>query len=456
MLSIDTFPANLRRTFATHHKDRIRMKRLLRLALLVLLASGCALHGGRPGIVREVGRPGESYPELTGDGAWSWFGDPRAVTFEGKRLRTYVGWVDSDGDIEVAAYDHKTGKVETTTLHDKLQCDDHASPAILIRPDGRILVFYSAHRGRWMMCRASARSEDISEWRKETAPGPHASDVRGYTYPNAAELAGEGGRLYLFWRGPSYRPGFTVSDDGGRTWSAETILVDNGDQRPYAKYESDGVATIHIAFTDANPEEGPSTGVYYACYRDGALWRADGSRIKDTTDLPLLPSEADRVYDPASLGAAAWIWDIAIDRSGNPVIVYAVFKTLTDHRYRYARWNGTTWEDHEVTPAGSWFPKGAESFKQFSPYYSGGIALDHQDPSVVYLSRPTNGVFEIERWATTDVGATWETEAVTAGSARDNVRPCVPRGRAAGGPELLWMNGTYVSYVDFWTSLRMR
>src|SRR5680860_677928 len=41
-----------------------------------------------------------------GDGGWSWFQDPRAVTYTGDQTRTYVGWVTPAGDVTVGSYDH--------------------------------------------------------------------------------------------------------------------------------------------------------------------------------------------------------------------------------------------------------------------------------------------------------------------------------------------------------------
>src|SRR5688500_591507 len=48
--------------------------------------------------------------ELSPTGAWCWFGDPRAVYHVGAHRRTYVGWVNGGGDIQVASYDHDTGQ----------------------------------------------------------------------------------------------------------------------------------------------------------------------------------------------------------------------------------------------------------------------------------------------------------------------------------------------------------
>ena len=89
----------------------------------------------------------------------------------------------------------------------------------------------------------------------------------------------------------------------------------------------------------------------------------------------------------------------------------------------YARWTGSEWVVHELTAAG-----GSISDDGKEPFYSGGLTLDHEDPSTVYLSRPVDGNYEIETWTTADGGATWTSKPVTAQSGVKNVRPVSPRG----------------------------
>ncbi len=403
---------------------------------------------------RESGHPGGKYAEISPNGAWCWFADPRAVYHEGRYRRTYVGWVNASGDVVVAQYDHDTGEVTAVEVRDELQRDDHASPAILIRPDGRLVMFYSGHRGAWMFYRVSEHPEDVMSWGGQQIACDYTTDPLGYTYPNPVLLPGEGEGTYLFWRGRDYRPMFATTEEGV-IWSEPVALIGGG-ERPYVKTCSDGGEAIHFAFTDGHPRDEPSNSIHYMCYRNGGLFKADGSRIGDVRTLPVAPSRSDLVYDAAASGARAWVWDLALDSDGNPVIVYAVFPEETDHRYRYARWNGSVWEDHEIVAAGSWFPGAERGQEHFEPHYSGGLALDHAAPSVVYLSRPVGGVFEIERWSTPDGGVTWESEAVTSGSSSDNVRPCVPRGLPASLSCVLWMHGGYIDYTDYHTSIKIK
>jgi rhamnogalacturonyl hydrolase YesR len=425
--------------------------------ILAILLFGTSMDGmfARQGGIPEQRPAANGNQEMSADGAWCWFADPRAVYYEGRQRRTYAGWVNSYGDIQVGAYDHRTGITEISTLKAKLERDDHANPAILIRPDRRLQVFYSSHGGRTMWYRVSNKPEDISAWARETEISTNIEGSHGFTYPNPCLLAKENNRIYLFWRGGDFLPDFSTSLDGTNWTAARTFI--KGGQRPYVKYESDGQSTIHLAFTDGHPRNEEFNSIYYACYQNGALYKANGDRIKSVNELPLVPAEAERVYDARSHNARAWIWDIALDARNHPVIVYASFPDEKTHNYRYARWNGNQWDDYEITNAGPWFPKTPGGKQEPEPHYSAGIVLDHTDPSTVYLSRLVDRVFEIEKCASTDGGKTWSSNFITHGSQLDNVRPVAVRDRKPGqAPSVLWMqNSRYVHYTDYKSAIKM-
>jgi len=425
---------------------------ILALVSFSLLLAG-SFAGQRPALENKPAAA--DWQDLTPDGAWCWFADPRAVYHEGRLKRTYAGWVNSAGDIQVAAYDYRTGKIEISTLKAKLERDDHANPAILFQTDGRLRVFYAPHNGGKMAYRISVNPEDISSWAEETTLSVNVPGSYGYTYPNPYILRKEKNRMYLFWRGGNFQPDFATSPDG-KNWSEARTLIKGG-ERPYVKYESDGQDTIHFAFTDGHPRNEPFNNIYYACYRNGVLYRADGTQIKPMSKLPLLPSEADKVYDAKAHNARAWIWDIALDARKNPVIVYTSLPEENRHFYRYAHWNGKRWNDYEVAAAGPWFPKTPAGKQEPEPHYSAGIVLDHTDPSIVYLSRQVNGVFELERWVTPDGGKNWNSTPLTEKSARDNVRPVAVRNQKRGQlPSVLWMqNFQYVHYTDYRSAIKM-
>ncbi len=384
--------------------------------------------------------PPSAFPSLAQRGAWCWFGDPRAVQVGNF---TYTGWIDWNGDVVVAKYDNRSGSVQTNVVRSALEVDDHDNPSVIFRPDGRLLVFYSKHAGSPMYYRRSSAPGDITAWDAEqTVPGTTA-----VTYPNPFFLSDEGDALYLFWRNENGKPAFAISPDGGGTWGTARTLIDTGPNIPsYVKYASNGRNRIGIAFTDTHPEKSATNNVYHITYRDGAFYRADGTLAKTESELPLTPQDADLVYDATAHGATGWVWDIALDRADRPVIAYANFPSSSDHRYRYARWTGSGWLDAEIVGAGGSIDESGDD-----PFYSGGIALDPNTPSIVYLSRRVGAAFEIERWATPNGGASWSSSTVTAGSSAKNIRPFVPRGHQPGSIGLLWLYGGYTSYTQYET-----
>lgn len=406
-------------------------------------------------------QPAEAFADFTDDGGWCWFADPRAISRDG---RTYTGWVTEDGSIQAASLDHATRKVSTFTLHAKYERDDHDNPSFLVLPDGRLRAFYTRHSTvEEINTRVTTRPGDITEWEPETTIVPKDASPRnnGITYSNPFMLSQENNAIHLLWRGKSFKPTMAKSTDGGNTWSAASPVFSMPGlppgNRPYAKYASNGRDRIHMLFTNGHPRNEATNSVYYVCYRAGAFYKADGTRICGANELPITPDQADLIYDATKTGARGWIWEIAFDAKDQPVVVYTRHPSETDHRYHYARWTGREWLDTELCAAGQWFPQTPSGKSEREPHYSSGLALDPSDPAVVYLTRPVNGVRELEKWTTADGGKTWQSAAITAGSKHDNIRPYVVRNHTPDGPTVLWQNlsGRYVHYTDYRCSIKM-
>jgi hypothetical protein len=386
---------------------------------------------------------------VSSDGAWTYFTEPRAVNHDGEHRRTYVGWIDSRGQIVVASYDHRSRVRTRAVLQTGERVDDHNNPSLIVRPDGRVLVFYSTERRRNLVYRVSRRPESVRAWRRPHRVPTNVRGRHGYTYPNPVWLAEEERPLFLFWRGGSFEPTYSTSADG-TSWRRARRLVDGNGQRPYLVFDSNGHDRIDIAFSDGNPSE-LQTRIYYMRYRSRRLRRAGGSLITRMRDLPVQPSQADVVYAGRGGAPRAWAYDVGVGRDGRPVVLYATFPSASDHRYNYARWNGSRWVSHEITRAGPTIEKAKGDAN-----YAGGLVLDSRDPSVVYLSRQVGGVYQVERWRTQDGGLTWHATPVTTGS-RDNYRPVSVQGPSFGRSyDLFWMRGRYTGWLDFGTSIETR
>jgi len=405
------------------------------------------------------GQRGEDCQVIARDGAWCWFSDPRAVHYNGRAERLYAGWASSGGDVVVGSYDYRTHEEASTVICPEFQKDDHVAPSLLVLPDGRLMVFFTKHNGGFYSTR-SLVPEDISGFEKVSRID--MGEMQCYSEP--VMLSGEKNRIYVFFRGGyDWKPSFVYSDDLGRTWSPPRVMVAKpgspASNRPYTKVASDGRGRIHFAFTDGHPRDEAANSVYYMMYEHGVFYDAAGGKIGDTASLPIDQTTVPKVYDGNSgVGGRAWIWDVAAGKDGRPVLVYTTLPEESKHTYNYASWDGSKWQNHAICPGGSWFPRyeKKKEEREPEPHYSGGLCLDHADPGIVYLSRPSGDVFEIERWETRDGGSSWSHRMVTSGSDHDNVRPVAVRGCPAGkSPALLWMNAfSYRHYTDFRSTIR--
>jgi hypothetical protein len=408
-------------------------------------------------------------------GGWCWFQDERAIV-DGDKL-IFGSVASPSGDVNVTTYDLASGESVTVPLHARFQSDDHDAPAFLKLPDGRYLAAYASHGGHGgvegtdlMRWRISSHPGDATQWEPEQTLPVGAS----VSYANLYRLSAEGGRIYNFHRGVGFDPNYLVSDDDGRTFRYGGRLFDwpstagqGGSGRPYPRYASNGVDTIHVIVTEDHPRNYDNS-IYHGFIRGGQVHGSAGevlSPLSNTDQSTLKPTELTLVYrgDPDSV---AWTTEIRLDDEGHPYIAFSVQKGDAQHkddpraggedlRYFYGRFDGARWHVHEMAHAGT---------RLYSPEvdYTGLVGLHPADPDVVYLSsnaHPSTGEplispadgerhWEIFRGFTTDGGRTWEWSAVTTDSDRDNIRPMV-RGLEDGRTVVLWLAGVYRSYTSY-------
>jgi hypothetical protein len=418
------------------------MRRARLVSLAAVAAAACAVGLAQAVAADRSTAGGQRLQAATrtfGDGGWSWFADPRAVYTAGHIV---AAWVDQDRYVVVASI-RKDSVFRVRIAREHIE-DDHGNPALLVRPDGRITAYYSDHNGSSMRYRTTSHPGDIGTWGAEHSLPDNTSGSHGFTYPNPVHLAAEN-RTYLFWRGANWA--LTYARFGPDGWSHAHSMFARSGARPYTKVATNGKDEIYLAFTNGHPREVRSS-IFYATYRNGELFRADGSRIGSTHDLPLKPSQADHVYMVGKHhGVRAWIHDVAMGRDGHPVVVFATFHDNGEsHEYEYGRWNGAHWAIHKITDAG-----GPITSSHYERFYSGGVVLDHSDPNVVYASVGPRTRHEIARYVTHDHGHTWTRKWITQDSGTENVRPVVPRDLPDGKRAVLWMRGDYVFYTDFRT-----
>jgi hypothetical protein len=408
--------------------------------LIINISSlGCIEIEQQPNFVKDA-----KFPHITRDGAWCWFADQRAVQFSGKYNKTYIGWVDRKyGGIYVGAFDNSKKKIQYAYLK-TLYRDDHNNPAILVRPDKHIVIFYSAHLGKNLFYKKSKFPENINYWGKEKTI-PLDSGRHGITYPNPVQLTDENNSIYLFWRGKNHQQFFAASKNL-IIWSKPFQLV-QADTAPYFKFFSKGKGKIHITFTNNHPQLDKNNSIYYMYYQQGAFYRANGSLIRDIANLPIPKDEADLVYRPDENSGPAWIWDIVENNDNeSPVISYAVIHNASDHRYFTAEFDSDNWNHIFIDFGGGSIDPGKQD------YYSAGISMNPSNSDEVFYSKRTNKFFEIFQARKTTTSG-WEIIPLTENSERNNFRPKIPYNYDATGIKLIWMYGNYFSYADYRTGL---
>lgn len=448
-----------------------------------VVAAACAtvcLGAATPGAALAVNDVAGSLILFNDNGGWSWFEDERAIVdvAAGKILVSSVASVPPgdtptdqprNGDVEVASYDIASGAVTRFTLNagtrpsGGLPADDHNSAALWQRPDGRYVAMYSGHHtDNLSRYRISTNPGDVSSWSAEQT----FNNGINTTYSNLHYLSAENGgagRLYNFTRTVGFDPNALVSIDQGASWSYGGRLLSwtipagdpkstdaGGSGRPYLKYASNGVDEIHFITTEDHPRNYDNS-VYHGVIRNGVVYDSFGNVVDGNffDGTAASPNDFTAIFDTdsSSLGHA-WTTDLQLDSLGRPYALMTARANNTnnsDHRFLYARFDGTQWSTHEVAKAGAFLYTGEGD-------YTGLGALDPHDPNRLFISTdvdPRNGDslarYEIFQGITGDGGATWNWMAITANSTVDNLRPIVPKWDEEH-TALLWMRGNYQEY----------
>lgn len=406
---------------------------------------------------------------LSEDGGYCWFEAPRAIV-SGSQL--IVGTVASGahdgtrrGNIEAIVYDLDANTTHVSVLHERLEADDHDSPAFAVLPDGRVLSMYAKHHADSVIYRRLSAPHDARVWGPERTFVP--SPGSRVTYSNVWSLPAEKHRIYDFYRGldDSFKPSYAFSDDGGESWQSGNVFIDvpaAERHRPYFCSTSNGRDAVHFVLTEGHPRDFDNS-LYHVFYRDGALHRSDGTPVCSLARGLSSPGQATRIFAGDSENVP-WPMAIQLDAKGRPHVLYSVQvgsgglpvgQGGDDIRYRMARFDGDRWHDSQLAFAGSRLYAGEDD-------YSGLATFDPHDPCTVYLSTnvdPATGRplvsavdgrrhYELFRARSRGVEERPQFVPLTPDSCVDYLRPLMtaaPDGRKI----LIALAGNYRSYVDF-------
>ena len=415
---------------------------------------------------------------ITEKGAWCWFADPRALHYEnesGTINSTYIGYIDVNGNIKATQINHLANIKNEVLVRSYFQPDDHDNPTFLVLPDERVMIFYSRHTDEpCFYYRISQKPGDITTLGKEIK----LATADNTTYPSPFILADDPEHIYLCWRGINWHPTIarlTLPDENDKVmfdWGPYQIVSSKESGRgvrPYAKYISDGKGRIYLAYTTTHPDN-QSINYVYLNYID--IKTRELKDIKDNS-LAIIGSgalhnvDATEAYKNSYPYAVVddapfrdWIWEVSLDAVNNPVIAMTrISDDKSSHDYFHAKWTGDNWRKTFLDNAGGHFHQSPDIEK----CYSGGMAIDKNNPNIIYGSVPVEGkygkVYELKKYTVAENGTLESVEQLTFDSQKNNARPYMISSSAgnvrhAPGSKnlpdragLVWMNGDYYDWI---------
>ena len=467
--------------------------------------------------------------EIAPDGCWTWFNDERAIFHKGY---LYCGYVMSNGKYGISRFNPSN----STSIHSVIsttkseQKDDHNNPSLTVLPDNRLLIMYAKHGIEpkfYSRVSKNTTPATVEDWSEE-----RTVDVEGkYCYNNTFRLTSEkvntdNHRIYGYHREINWDPTLMYSDDNGESWSKSFHFIDAGGkrQRPYVKYWSNGKDRIDILYTDGHPDDIEKCSIYHLYYESGkekGTGRFNKSNGEVLKTLPDIISGDPIDHDGDQLGATgiergtlvykgsekawnsnnpegpndwlpggrAWTLDISSRPDGRTICAFQVqrkdvlneFTDVQSFRndriyYYYAIWSGNEWQKRCIAQAGRpLYGESHPSINRAQRNYAGGMAIDPDDPNIVYISSNAanpfdlnydakgftntklnkNDRYELYKGVTTDGGLTFSWTPVTINSEKDNLRPIVPANHGRDNC-VVWLQGDYHSYKAFETKVLVK
>jgi putative cell wall-binding protein len=362
--------------------------------------------------------------------------------------QTYLAYQGAELDPYVIAYNHADSSwAGPYRIGDNpLNADLHGAPAIVIEPDGYLVAFYGAHLGALRHAR-STRPHDVSAWQDLGAirVGPDRMQISA-TYPQPTVETS--GTIRLYYRRDDLRSGTgrhwesIVGEGTGTsfTWSEpESILygiatsaapqIETIDGVPttvyydwYANFDDGGagrpaVAAVRRDFLEGNPRDYYiRKGVYYMERSEEGTWTsAAGVELDVPHTYASLVATATAV--PDTPGAYTNQVVVRRDAHGRPHILYLAGSHAEGDPYewRFARWNGTAWDDVLITTTDDFFDAGVFEIMpngHIEAFLTTGGVPDDQwfdDPAtIIDEGRYARRGGDITQWRSTDHGQQWD------------------------------------------------
>ena len=422
--------------------------------------------------------------QFNDNGNWTWYCDERAIVDQGGGKIIVgsdgngagMGGSARSGAIESAVFDLKNGTLKRYTMLPSgiLGPDDHNTPALMLRPDGKYLAQWTGHNQNYLSYFSVFDGTNWSpyatfDWQ---AIGATSSEMASYSNPHY--LPSED-KTYTFVRSLDIKcNNILVSTNYGDTWDyygkVNRSYPGSGYNPGYYRFADNGKDRIDFICTESHPRD-TLTSIYHGYISNSMSFKTDGT-VVDTnlndSDAPLssdfMPVFANgTVMPPGMTNYRCWNDDVQLYGDGTVECIISARINQSahiggypdqedpNHAFFFCRWNGTNWISTYLCQAG---------YKLYSAEadYVGLGSLSPNDPNTIFISTkydpravqpgvtdnnpPYSTWHEIWKGVTTDQGATFTWTPITQNSTHDNLRPLVPAWDT-NNIALIWFRSTY-------------
>jgi hypothetical protein len=430
--------------------------------------------------------------QFNDNGAWTWYSDERTIVdpVGGKIIvgadanGSGLGGSPRNGAIESGIFDIKTGTSRRYTMmaSGTLGPDDHNTPGLMLRPDGKYLGQWTGHNQNYLSYFSVFDGTSWSPFTTFDWQALGATSLEMASYSNPHYLSAEG-RTYTFVRSLDIKSmNILLSTNYGDTWTYYGKLnrsyPGSGYNPGYYKFCDNGRDRIDFICTERHPRDTvvtnnytEFTSIYHGYISNGMSFKSDGTLVDSNlndTNAPLssdfqLVFTNETVMPPGMTNFRCW--DDDVQRYPNGTIECIISARINqsahiggypdqenpNHAFFFCRWDGSKWTRTYLCQAG---------YKLYSAEadYVGLGCLSPNDPNTIYISTQWDpravvpGVFdgnpqystnhEIWQGVTTNQGASFSWRPITQSSIRDNLRPIVPAW-SSNDTALIWFRGTY-------------
>lgn len=304
---------------------------------------------------------------------------------------------------------------------------EHATPTMCIDNNGYIYVFYGSHNSQ-QYYRKSSNPYDISTWSDKLS----LTGATLATYPFPVVL--NNNTIMVFWRQdalPNRHLYFSKTTNGGSTWATATKLIDvTTEDWVYIQSievgNEESNQSVHVLFALRDNTTGNFSNLSYLySINEGSTWNdISGNSYNNSIDTDGLSSTGTIVIELATCHPA----DLKLTSENKPYIGYNNNKTYKSASYS-TQWDITT-------------------IAAVAEYVYDHIEIDVISDTAIdaYLVDGTGTNIQggdIERWRSTDSGATWSLAEQITNDANTGFRYYFPKvvRDSTGDIKLLYQGG---------------